>query len=87
MPKALVAYANGSEDMEVTAVASILCRGGVEVVRAAIIPEGKEIVLSHGQRTLCDVKYYAVQGATIRSDRSPRGLRGLQELRGLPSFN
>ena len=85
MPKALVAYANGSEDMEVTAVASILCRGGVEVVRAAIIPEGKEIVLSHGQRTLCDVNITQCKGQ--QSDRSPRGLRGLQELRGLPSFN
>lgn len=54
MPKALVAYANGSEDMEVTAVASILCRGGVEVTRAAVVAEGKEVVLSHGQRTVCD---------------------------------
>lgn len=54
MPKALVAYANGSEDMEATAVASILCRGGVEVTRAAVVREGKEVVLSHGQRTVCD---------------------------------
>lgn len=84
MPKALVAYANGSEDMEVTAVASILCRGGVEVVRAAIIPEGKEVVLSHGQRTLCDVNITQCKGQQYDLIVVPGGLEGSKNCAGCP---
>lgn len=55
MPVALVAYANGSEDMEVTSVASILDRGGVKVIRAAVTADGsKEVSLSHGMKVVCD---------------------------------
>ncbi len=55
MATALVAFANGSEDMEATAVASILARGGVEVTRAAVTPDGsKEVVLSHGMHVTCE---------------------------------
>lgn len=55
MPTALVAYANGSEDMEVNSVASILDRGGVNVIRAAVSNDGSKIVtLSHGLHVTCD---------------------------------
>ena len=55
MPTALVAFANGSEDMEATAAASIIARGGVKVTRAAITTDGsKEVVCSHGMHVLCD---------------------------------
>lgn len=84
MPKALVAYANGSEDLEVTAVASILSRGGVEVVRAAIIPEGKEIVLAHGQRTLCEVNIAQCQGETYDLIVIPGGLEGSKNCASCP---
>lgn len=55
MPTALVAYANGSEDMEVNSVASILDRGGITVIRAAISNDGaKMVTLSHGAHVTCD---------------------------------
>lgn len=55
MPTALVAFANGSEDMEATAAASIIARGGVKVTRAAITTDGsKEVVCSHGMHVLCE---------------------------------
>ena len=55
MVSALIAFANGSEDMEATSVASILDRGGVAVTRAAITKDGsKEVTLSHGMKVVCD---------------------------------
>lgn len=55
MSKALVIYANGSEDMEVTASADILARGGVEVTRAALNDTGsREVTLAHGTVVVCD---------------------------------
>ena len=55
MVSALIAFANGSEDMEATSVASILDRGGVSVTRAAITKDGsKEVTLSHGMKVVCD---------------------------------
>ena len=55
MVSALIAFANGSEDMEATSVASILDRGGVKVTRAAITADGsREVTLSHGMKIVCD---------------------------------
>lgn len=55
MPSALIAFANGSEDMEVTSVTSILARGGVKVTRAAITEDGSlDVVLSHGMKVHAD---------------------------------
>lgn len=48
MKKALVIYANGSEDLEVTAIADVLARGQVEVTKAALTASGVEVKLSHG---------------------------------------
>lgn len=55
MAKVLVAYADGSEDMEVTSVASILDRAGIQVVRAAIKTDSStDVVLAHGSKIKCD---------------------------------
>lgn len=55
MVRALVAYANGSEDMEVTSAASILDRGGVQITRAAVTSDGStKVTLSHGTVVNCD---------------------------------
>jgi DJ-1 family protein len=54
MKKALVIYANGSEDLEVTAIADVLARGQVEVTKAALTASGVEVKLSHGTTVLCD---------------------------------
>lgn len=55
MVRALVAYANGTEDLEVTGVASVLDRGGVQVTRAAITNDGSTTVtLAHGTVVTCD---------------------------------
>ena len=64
MPTALVAFANGSEDMEATSVASILERGGVKVTRAAITTDGTlDVVLSHGMKVHCDAHINDCSGA------------------------
>lgn len=64
MPTALVAFANGSEDMEATSVASILERGGVKVTRAAITTDGTlDVVLSHGMKVHCDAHINDCTGA------------------------
>ncbi len=52
MKKALVIYANGSEDLEVTAVADVLSRGGIEITRGGI--GGKTVRLAHGTVVTCD---------------------------------
>lgn len=54
--KALLVYANGSEDLEITAPADILSRGGVKVVRAALSDAGTEVTLAHGTKVVCDVR-------------------------------
>ena len=54
MKKALVIYANGSEDLEVTAIADVLCPGGQVDTKAALTASGVEVKLSHGTTVLCD---------------------------------
>ena len=54
MTTALICYANGSEDIEVTAPANILTRGGVKVTRAAVCAHGVQVTLAHGTTVLCD---------------------------------
>lgn len=55
MSKALLIYAEGSEDMEITAAADILNRGGVKVNRAALDgSNGNVVTLAHGTKVVCD---------------------------------
>ncbi|MCR4666535.1 MAG: DJ-1/PfpI family protein [Desulfovibrio sp.] len=55
MKNALLIYANGSEDLEITACADILSRGGVQVIRAALNDDGSsKVTLAHGTVVLCD---------------------------------
>ncbi|MBQ7584679.1 MAG: DJ-1/PfpI family protein [Desulfovibrionaceae bacterium] len=55
MKTALLIYANGSEDLEITASADILNRGGVKVVRAALNDDhSKTVTLAHGTVVVCD---------------------------------
>ncbi len=53
MSTALLIYANGSEDIEITASADVLSRGGVKVIKCAL-GESKEVTLAHGTRVICD---------------------------------
>lgn len=62
MSKALLVYADGSEDLEITAPADILTRSGVEVVRAAICPSGTKVTLAHGTTVECDVNIADAKG-------------------------
>lgn len=79
MAVALVAYADGSEDMEVTAVASVLARGGVEVVRCAVNKTGsKEVTLSHGTRVICDLSVSEAADRTFDMIVLPGGLKGAE---------
>ena len=54
MKKALVVYANGSEDIEVTAITDVLSRGKIAVTKAAITSEGCTVSLAHGTTVVCD---------------------------------
>lgn len=77
MVRALVAYANGSEDMEVTSVASILDRGGVQVVRAAITSDGStRVKLAHGTVVECEANISALVGEQFDMIVIPGGLEG-----------
>ena len=63
MKKALLIYAHGSEDLEITAAADILNRGGVQMTRAALNDElSKEVTLAHGTVVVCDLNLNDVQG-------------------------
>ena len=55
MTCALIVYANGSEDMEVTAITDILNRGVVKVTKAALNDDGGlKVTLAHGTMVVCD---------------------------------
>lgn len=55
MATALLIYANGSEDLEITAPCDILSRGGVKVTKAALnTTQDKMVTLSHGTQVICD---------------------------------
>lgn len=79
--KALVVYANGSEDIEVNAPADILVRGGVAVTRAALAPAGEQVTLAHGTRVLCDVNLEQVKGESFDVIVIPGGLQGSENCR------
>lgn len=84
MPSALVAYADGTEDLEVTAVADVLTRGGVEVTRAAVRADGTlEVTLSHGTRVICDKNIIDSRG-TYDVIAVPGGLPGAETCASCP---
>ncbi|MBO4335388.1 MAG: DJ-1/PfpI family protein [Desulfovibrio sp.] len=81
MKTALLIYANGSEDLEITAVADILNRGGVAVTRAALNSDGsKTVTLAQGTVVVCD-------GTLADCDKDydaiviPGGLKGSENCR------
>ena len=56
MPTALLIYANGSEDLEITAPADVLSRGGVRVIKCALTQDGsRQVTLAHGTTVCCDL--------------------------------
>ena len=78
MKQALLAYANGSEDIEITAVADVLSRGGLNITKAAVAPSGTvEVKLAHGTRVVCDRN---IEDCSGRYDVIviPGGLKGAQ---------
>lgn len=78
MKQALLVYANGSEDIEITAVADVLSRGGLNITKAAVAPNGAtEVKLAHGTRVLCDRN---LEQCSERYDVIviPGGLKGAQ---------
>lgn len=61
MSKALLIYADGSEDIEITASADVLARGGVKVTKCAL-GDQKEVTLAHGTRVICDAVLAEIDG-------------------------
>ena len=83
MTCALVGYANGSEDLEVTAAADILARGGVQVVKAAVVEQGLTVTLAHGTQVVCDAN---IADCKDQYDVIviPGGLQGAENCRDCP---
>lgn len=81
MKTALLMYAHGSEDLEITASADILNRGGVRVTRVAVNDDGsKTVILAHGTIVVCDVNVHDVKG-TYDAIVIPGGLAGSEHCR------
>lgn len=81
MTTALVCYADGSEDIEVTAITDILNRGGVKVVKAAVAESGRTTVtLAHGSVITTD-KNIADCTDTYDLIAIPGGLAGSEACR------
>ncbi|MBQ7457130.1 MAG: DJ-1/PfpI family protein [Desulfovibrio sp.] len=81
MKKALLIYANGSEDLEITATADILNRGGIQVTRAAVNEEGtKNVLLAHGTAVVCDANLNDIDD-TFDIIVIPGGLAGSEHCR------
>ena len=81
MAKALVCYADGSEDIEVTAISDILNRGGVKVIKCAINNTGSnEVTLAHGTKVICDVNIKECND-TYDLIAIPGGLKGSENCR------
>ena len=81
MKTALLIYANGSEDLEITATADILTRGGVAVTRAALNADAsKTVTLAQGTVVVCDIN-----AETADKDYDviviPGGLKGSESCR------
>ncbi len=83
MTTALVCYADGSEDLEVTAAADILARGGIAVTKAAVVKEGLQVTLAHGTQVICD-KNIADCKASFDVIVIPGGLPGSEHCRDCP---
>ena len=83
MTTALVCYADGSEDLEVTAAADILARGGIQVTKAAVCPQGLQVSLAHGTKVICDKN---IADCKDRYDVIviPGGLKGAENCRDCP---
>lgn len=81
MATALVCYADGSEDLEVTAITDILNRGGVKVIKCAINNTGKnEATLAHGTKVITDINIKECD-STYDLIAIPGGLKGSENCR------
>lgn len=81
--KALICYANGSEDMEVTAISDVLNRGGIQVIRCAITEDKEKTVkLAHGSIITCDININDIKDEDIFDLIAiPGGLKGSENCR------
>lgn len=85
MPAALVVYADGTEDLEVTSVTDVLTRGGIKVTKAAVRADGAcEVTLSHGTRVICDQNISDCRGSTYDVIVVPGGLPGAETCGSCP---
>ncbi|KAK1940376.1 putative 4-methyl-5(B-hydroxyethyl)-thiazol monophosphate biosynthesis enzyme [Babesia divergens] len=73
--KALVAVANGSEDVEFITVVDVLRRAGVDVTTASV-HNVNEVVLAHGTKVVADVRIEEVATKTYALIVVPGGLPG-----------
>lgn len=80
IPKALVLFAEGFEEIEAVTVVDVLRRGGVEVVTASIA-DSREVAGAHGITMRADAILSDVAGAEFDTLVLPGGGPGTENLR------
>lgn len=79
MSSALVAVADGSEEIEFSCISDILARGGVNVTVASVM-EQREVTLSRGLKFTADCKISEISGKDFDAAFLPGGLPGSEHL-------
>lgn len=88
MPSALVAVADGSEDIEFACIADILARGEVKVTIASVM-ESRNITLSRGIKVTADCLISEASASSFDAAFLPGGLPGAEHFgssEGLKKF-
>eukprot|EP00796_Vickermania_ingenoplastis_P005829 gene5829-4156_t len=88
MPSALVAVADGSEDIEFSCIADILARGEVKVTVASVM-ESRNVSLSRGIKVTADCLISEVSASNFDAAFLPGGLPGAEHFgksEGLKKF-
>ncbi|TPE49625.1 DJ-1/PfpI family protein [Maribrevibacterium harenarium] len=80
MTTALVAIANGSEDIEAVTIIDVLRRGGVDVTVASV-HDVKQVIAARGCRIEADVLLSEVAGKLFDAVVLPGGMPGAEHLR------
>lgn len=88
MTSALVAVADGSEEIEFSCISDILARGGIKLTVASVM-ESRNVTLAHGVKLTADCKISEVTADGFDAAFLPGGLPGAEHLgksEGLKKF-
>lgn len=85
MAKALVAIADGSEDIETVTIVDTLRRGGVDVTLASVMPTA-QVTCAHGTRIVADALIDECTGESWDAVISPGGMPGSEHIAASETF-